>query len=197
MPLGFLETLVYDKVRARVTTLLRKAAVAAHLVVLFVCVLYLPRIMEGASSFDEARQMCLENPCILAFDNTFSEVGIVANFTGGLAGGNAPAKVRSLGEVKGGCRRESFCSLAMPPGNSLETWTNQDGTVKEVCRDRFCDAVEREGLPKDPRMLQVVQTLKEIFFQDHNDGNRKAYGGRVEKAYAPGEIYGGRGLSVL
>ena len=109
-----------------------------------VLVYYLPEIVTGEGTLDDARGLCRDGPCEALLEGGYLTPG--ENFK----------------EAKGVCRRAAFCALARSgdaqgPESSFEE-------VREVCRDVHCAGTVMSFAEKAQYItLEVGRALMQMF----------------------------------
>ena len=142
-----IENVSHAILRGRCNTLLRVSLLAGFLACM-VLVYYLPEIVTGEGTLDDARGLCLDGPCEAL-----------------LEGGGYLTPGENFKEAKGVCRRAAFCALARSgdaqgPENSFEE-------VRDVCRDVHCAGIVMSDAEKAQYItLEVGRALMQMFHEE-------------------------------
>ncbi len=142
--LATIENVSHAILRGRCNTILRVSLLAGFLACMVVLVYYLPEIVTGEGTLDDARGLCRDGPC-----ETLLEGG---HFTPG----------ENFKEAKGVCRCVAFCALARS-GDAQDSESSFE-EVRDVCRDEHCAAnVMLDAEKAQYIILEVSRALMQMF----------------------------------
>jgi hypothetical protein len=161
-------------------TILRVALLAGCLACMVLLVYYLPEIVTGKGTFDDARGLCRDGPCEAS-----------------VKGGNfAP------GEAKVVCRRAAFCALAKPMmvGGKWEDAHGSESSfeeVRDVCRDVHCTDVISVAEKAQFITLEVGSALMQMFREEKAAIDAAIVGGDELGNFAGGVFHKGPILQLI
>jgi hypothetical protein len=153
-----IEIVSHGILRGRCNTILRLSLLAGCLACMVLLVYYLPEIVTGEGTFDDARVLCLDGPCESLLEEGYLTPG---------------GEIKEAAKVV--CRRAAFCALAlsgetpmMVEGKWVCAQGFDDGSsfeeVCDVCRDEFCgmsDANKAQFIT-----LEVGSALMQMFREE-------------------------------
>jgi hypothetical protein len=139
-----IENVSHGILRGRCNTILRVSLLAGCLACMVLLVYYLPEIVTGKGTFDDARGFCRDGKCEDVLKGGYLTLD-----------GNIIKE-----EAKGVCRRDTFCALA----RSGEKW---EDAVRDVCRDVYCAGTVMSVAEKAHFItLEVGSALMQIFREE-------------------------------
>jgi hypothetical protein len=151
-----IENVSHGILRGRCNTIVRVSLLAGCLACMVLLVYYLPEIVTGEGTLDDARGVCRDGKCEAL-----------------LEGVKAGEKIK---EAKGICRRAAFCALARideAPMMVGEKWVHAQGServfeeVRDVCRDVHCAGTVMLHAEKTQFItLEVGSTLMQMFREE-------------------------------
>jgi hypothetical protein len=158
-----LENASHGILRGHCSTILRVSLLAGSLACMVLLVYYLPAIVTGEGTFDDARGLCRDGPCEALL----------------LEGGGylTPGENIIKEEAKGVCRRAVFCALARSGETPVMvgggTWGDAQGSesgfeeVRDVCRDVHCAGTVMLDSEKAQFItLEVGSALMQMFREE-------------------------------
>jgi hypothetical protein len=151
-----IENVSHGILRERCNTILRVSLLAGCLACMVLLVYYLPEIVTGEGTFDDARGVCRDGECEAL-----------------LEGVKAGEKIK---EAKGICRRAAFCALAWSDEAPMMVggkWVHAQGSessfeeVRDVCRDVHCAGTVMSVAEKAQfTTLEVGTALMQMFREE-------------------------------
>ncbi len=141
-----IENVSHGILRGRGNTILRVFLLAVCLACMVLLVWYLPEIVTGEGTFDNARGICLDAPCEALLEGGYLN----------------PGENAFKEEAKGACRRAAFCALS-------RKWGDDQGgeEVRDICRDVHCAGTVMLDAEKAQFItLEVGSALMQMFREE-------------------------------
>jgi hypothetical protein len=148
--LEIMENVSHGILRGRCNTILRVSLLAGCLACMVLLVYYLPEIVTGEGTFDDARGLCRDGPCEALLEGGYLTAG--ENLK--------EAKGGNLKKAKSVCRRAAFCVLARKRGEK------QGEVVRDVCRDVHCANAMLDAEKAQFIALEVGSALMQMFREE-------------------------------
>jgi hypothetical protein len=156
--LNTIENVSHGILRGRCNTMLRVSLLAGCLACMVLLVYYLPEIVTGEGTFDDARGLCRDGPCEALLEGGYLNPG------------------ENMKEAKVVCRRAAFCALAQSGETPMVVggkWGNTQGSerifeeVRDVCRDVHCAGTVMLDAEKTQFItLEVGNALMQMFREE-------------------------------
>ncbi len=154
-----IENVSHGILRGRCNTILRMSFLAGCLACMVLLIYYLPEIVTGEGTLDDARGLCRDGACEALLEGGYWAPG------------------EKIKEAKVVCRRATFCALARSgetPTRVGGKWVYAQGSddgstfeeVRDVCRDAHCTHVMRDAEKAQFITLEVGSALMQMFREE-------------------------------
>ncbi len=184
-----IENVSHDILRGRCNTILRVSLLAGCLACMVLLVYYLPEIVTGEGTFNDARGVCRDGPCEALFEGGYLTPGEI------------------IKEAKVVCRRAAFCALVRSDETLMMVggkWGDAQGSessfeeVREVCRDVHCAGTVMLDAEKAQFItLEVGSALIQIFREEKAATNAAIVEGDQLGNLAGGSFHKGPILQLM